>query len=105
MLLLTGEESRLPLYYRMVPGSIKDVSTLKGSPEDFILTGSGKMNLVMDKGSYSEANVDAMYAKHMKFMIGVPFTAALAKKPWKMPGRISAHTTITAWLWTMNYML
>lgn len=80
MLMVTGEESRMPLYYRIIPGSIKDVSTLKDSLENLILIESGKMHLVMDKGFYSAANVDAMYAKHMKFMIGVPFTTAIAKK-------------------------
>lgn len=80
MLMITGEKSRLPLYYRIIPGSIKDVRTLKGSLETLALFESGKMHLVMDKGFYSETNIDAMYAKHMKFMIGMPFTTAVAKK-------------------------
>lgn len=32
----------------------------------------------MDKGFYSELNVDALYAAHKKFMVGIPFTAGFA---------------------------
>ena len=32
----------------------------------------------MDKGFYSEANVDAMYRKHIRFLSGVPFTVGYA---------------------------
>lgn len=33
----------------------------------------------MDKGFYSVKNIGALYSGHMKFMVGVPFTAAFAK--------------------------
>ena len=32
----------------------------------------------MDKGFYSETNLDAMYTSHKKFLVGVPFTTDLA---------------------------
>lgn len=80
LLMVTGEESHLPLYYRLIPGSIKDVSTLKESLAHFELLDARRLRLVMDKGFYSKANVDALYASHTKFTIGVPFTATLAKE-------------------------
>lgn len=79
LLMLTGEKSRMPVYYRIIPGSIRDVSTLRESIKNLELFKSGTMHFVMDKGFYSEKNIDALYSGHMKFMVGVPFTAAFAK--------------------------
>lgn len=80
LLMITGETSHLPLYYRIIPGSIRDVNTLTESLANMKLIGSGSMNLVMDKGFYSADNVNQMYAERMKFIIGVPFTTAFAKE-------------------------
>ena len=79
LLMLTGEKSRLPIYYRIIPGSIKDVSTLQESLKNLELINAGTLHYVMDKGFYSEKNIDTFYYKHLKFMVGVPFTASFAK--------------------------
>ena len=79
LLMLTGEKSRLPMYYRIIPGSIKDVSTLQESLENLELIKAGSLHYVMDKGFYSEKNIDAFYDRHLKYMVGVPFTASFAK--------------------------
>ena len=79
LLMITGEKSHLPIYYRIIPGSIKDVSTLEESLEHMKEIGNRKLHLVMDKGFYSQANVNAMYDNHLRFMIGVPFTSSLAR--------------------------
>ena len=79
LLMVTGQESHIPLFYRPLPGSIKDVSTLDESLQRLELVDVKVLHLVMDKGFYSEANVLALYARHIRFVIGVPFTASLAK--------------------------
>ncbi len=79
LLMLTGEKSRMPVYYRIIPGSIRNVSTLRESIKNLELFKTGTMHFVMDKGFYSEKNIDALYDRHMKFLVGVPFTAAFAK--------------------------
>ena len=79
LLMLTGEKSRLPIYYRIIPGSIKDVSTLQESLKNLELINAGMLHYVMDKGFYSEKNIDTFYYRHLKFMVGVPFTASFAK--------------------------
>jgi len=38
------------------------------------------IHVVTDKGFYSEANIDAMYEKHIKFIVGVPFTVGFANE-------------------------
>lgn len=79
LLMVTGQESHIPLFYRPLPGSIKDVTTLDESLHRLELVDVKVLHLVMDKGFYSEANVLALYARHIRFVIGVPFTASLAK--------------------------
>jgi hypothetical protein len=76
--MMLGEKSRMPVYFEFLQGSIKDVSTLSQVVEvmDFLKT--DRLHMIMDKGFYSEANVDAMYFVHMRFAVGVPFTTDLA---------------------------
>lgn len=72
--LLFGEESNLPFYYRKLPGNISDVQTVKNLLADMDFFTYKKIKLVMDRGFYSEANVNAMYQHHLKFLIGVKVT-------------------------------
>lgn len=78
LLMLTSEETHLPVYYRILSGALKDVSSLRESLDNFRLLKARTVRMVMDKGFYSEPNVDAMYAAHYRFSIGVPFTSKLA---------------------------
>lgn len=78
LLMVTSEKTHLPIYYRILSGSIKDVSTLKESIGNLQLLNTKPVRLVMDKGFYSGPNVDALYDRHYRFSIGVPFTASLA---------------------------
>ena len=80
LLMITGENSHMPLYYRIIPGSIKDVRTLRESLRNMEYIEAGRLHYVMDKGFYSEPNIDAMYDAHKRFMIGVPFTAGFANE-------------------------
>jgi len=59
-------------------GSIRDAATLKESIGNLKLLDTRTVRLIMDKGFYSEANVDALYGGRYKFSIGVPFTTSLA---------------------------
>ena len=80
--LLMGEKSRLPVYQTMYSGSLKDVSTLSATIDQVSqYLGDSEILLVMDKGFFSKANVDAMLAseKPLRFIIPVPFTAKFAK--------------------------
>ncbi|SCW87323.1 Transposase DDE domain-containing protein, partial [Paenibacillus tianmuensis] len=72
--LLFGEQSNLPFYYRKLPGNISDVQTVKKLLADMDFFTYKKIKLVMDRGFYSEANINAMYQHHLKFLIGVKVT-------------------------------
>lgn len=67
--LLFGEESGLPFYYRKLAGNISDVKTVKNLLADIESIGLGKVKLVMDRGFYSEDNINALYQNHLKFLI------------------------------------
>jgi transposase len=68
--LLFGEKSNIPFYYRKLPGNISDVITVKNLLADLDFLGYKKVKLVMDRGFYSENNINELYQKHLKFLIG-----------------------------------
>lgn len=78
LLMLTSENTHLPVYYRILSWSIRDASTLKESIRNLKLPDTKAVRLIMDKGFYSEANVDALYKGWYRFSIGMPFTTSMA---------------------------
>jgi len=67
--LVFGEESGLPFYYRKLAGNIPDSKTLMNLLDTLSGLGFSKIKLVMDRGFYSKANIDALYKEHLKFLI------------------------------------
>jgi len=78
--LLFGETSRLPVYYRKLPGNIADVKTIQNLLADIGFLNLDKVKLVMDRGFYSEENINALYQKHYKFLIAGKTSLKLVKK-------------------------
>ena len=74
LLLLFGEQSRLPFYYRKVAGNITDVKTVERLLDELDMYELKKTKLVMDRGFYSENNINALYSAHKKFLIGLKIT-------------------------------
>ena len=68
--LLFGESSGLPVYYRKLPGNISDVKTISHLLKELECLQIDKVNLVMDRGFYSELNINELYQHHHKFLIG-----------------------------------
>ena len=66
-----GESSNLPFYYRKLAGNIPDSKTIRNLLADLDVLGFSKVKLVMDRGFYSEANVNSLYKDHLKFLIAV----------------------------------
>jgi len=67
--LVFGETSNLPFYYRKLSGNIPDSKTLKHLMADLDTLGFNKVKLVMDRGFYSEYNINVLYKDHVKFII------------------------------------
>ena len=68
--LLLGQSSGLPAYYRKLAGNITDVMTIENLLKGIDYLDIGKIKIVMDRGFYSAANVNALYKGHHKFVIG-----------------------------------
>lgn len=80
MCMLMGNKSRIPMYFEVLPGSIRDINTLKKVIADLKWLDADKLRLVMDKGFCSEENIDGMYAAGYKFLIGMSFVSNLTKE-------------------------
>ena len=70
--MLYGHNSKLPVYYRRLPGSISDVSTLKTTLCSLDFIGQTKLTFILDKGFYSKVNIDALFRAGCNFIISVP---------------------------------
>lgn len=77
--LLFGQQSRLPFYYRKLPGNIPDVKTLRKLVADMNTLGYEKIKVVLDRGFFSAANINDLYRQHMKFLIGGKMSLKLVK--------------------------
>ncbi len=73
-----GEESMLPIFYNLYPGSIKDVKTLSNILTYCDVLKIKKIKFVMDKGFYSDSNITQMLQANKKFTISIPFKSAIA---------------------------
>ncbi len=67
--LVFGEKSNLPFYYRKLAGNIPDVKTVKNLLADMDFLSLKKVKLLMDRGFYSEENINGLLQYHYKFLI------------------------------------
>lgn len=58
----------LPVYYRLLPGNVKDISALLSSVDEF---GDTSITAIGDKGFFSKANVVALEERGIKFIIAL----------------------------------
>lgn len=68
--LLFGEESCLPFYYKKLSGNISDVSTVKQLLKDMGFLGCKRIKLALDRGFYSERNINDLCSERIKFLMG-----------------------------------
>ena len=69
-----GQESMLPLYYRIYPGSIPDKTHLKYMTEDTGVISGKKARFVMDRGFYSAENLRFLTGRNCRFIIALPIS-------------------------------
>ncbi|NLD20573.1 MAG: transposase [Clostridiales bacterium] len=67
-----GEESGLPLYYRIYPGSISDKAHLKYMTADNEFINGKQTRFVMDRGFYSADNLSYLAQNGYRFVIALP---------------------------------
>lgn len=75
-----GQSSNLPFYYRKLAGNIPDAKTIKNLLAELNVLGYSKVKLVMDRGFYSEDNINALFKDHLKFLISAKMSLSLIRK-------------------------
>ena len=80
LVLVYGQESKLPVCYCKLPGNISDVTTVKKLLFDLEFLSLNKVKLVMDRGFFSETDISALYEHHYKFLIAVKTSLKLVQK-------------------------
>ncbi len=78
--LVFGEKSNLPFYYRKLAGNIPDSKTVKNLLAELDILGFSKVKLVMDRGFYSEDNINALFNEHLKFLISTKMSLSFIRK-------------------------
>lgn len=75
-----GEESGLPLYYRVYPGSISDKAHLQYMVEDNEFINGKRIRFVMDRGFYSKENLQYLVKGGYRFVIALPGSLKYCKE-------------------------
>ena len=75
-----GEESKLPLYYRIYPGSIPDKAHLRYMTQDSGVITRKKVRFVMDRGFYSADNLKYLVEHNCRFVIALPLSLKYSKE-------------------------
>jgi transposase len=68
--LIIGEKTSIPVYYRILPGNITDVSTINKLINDIKYLNIDNVILVMDRGFFSKQNIIDLNDNGYKFVIG-----------------------------------
>lgn len=97
LLMITGQKSRLPIYFMPLDGKIKDVKALKSVLENQTMIAPKTLSLIMDKGFFSLYNLEALYKNHFHFALGVPFTSRIAREAVeKYRDKIESHYNVVS---------
>jgi len=78
--LVFGEESNLPFSYRKLAGNNPDSKTVRRLLDELNILGYSKVKLVMDRGFYSEDNINDFFRNHVKFLISVKMSLSVIRK-------------------------
>lgn len=77
LFLVSDVDARLPLFFKLVPGNVTDVTLLDETLEEIAAYKISKPFLVLDRGFFSAENLEKLKEKKMGFIIGLPATTTL----------------------------
>lgn len=77
--LVLSLQRHLPLYFKLFPGSINDVVTLKNLVAEVKAFGITKSLFILDRGFYSESNIKELSNEGIDFILPLPFSVNLGK--------------------------
>lgn len=76
--LILGQPSQLPIAYRIYPGSISDVTTLRNILILLDDLGVRDFTFILDRGFYSAANIKDMAEEEIRFVLPLSFSTKIA---------------------------
>ncbi len=79
-LLVVDRDSSLPIYFRILPGNIVDVSSLINTREELAQYGVKNSFVCTDAGFFSEDNIKDMYKNNVDFLMRLPAVRTLYKE-------------------------
>ncbi len=103
LILLLGEESRLPIYYNRLAGNISHVKMIQNIMTDIEFLKKDRIKLIMDRGFYSEDNIDAIYQKHYKFILNAKISLKYIQKKLNEVRKIILSKTHYSSKFELNY--
>lgn len=71
-LMLVDKTSKLPIYFRAIPGEIADISTLKITIDQIRRLGLKPESTILDAGYFSEDNIDYLCSNDINFVTRMP---------------------------------
>ena len=77
--LVVSLHRHIPLYFKLFPGSINDVVTLKNLVVEIKAFGIMKSLFILDRGFYSENNIKEMNSEKIDFILPLPFGIKIGK--------------------------
>ena len=80
LMLVADKANLMPLFFRYIPGSVPDVSSLKPTIDEMNKFGIGNTYSIFDAGFYSEDNIKALQKMEMQFMVRLPANRNLFKE-------------------------
>jgi len=78
--LVVARDTRLPIWYRTLPGSIPDVASLRATSALLRDLGLDDFSFTLDRGYYSRDNLLDMLDDGIRFLIGVPLHLKQARE-------------------------
>lgn len=80
LLCVIDKETKVPLFYRYLPGNLADVSTLQHTIFELSLMGVKSSFALIDAGYFSEDNICDLYDKKIHFLSRLPRSRSLYKE-------------------------
>lgn len=90
-LMLVDEASKLPIYFRAIPGDIADVSTIRLTLDEIMRLGLKTNSAILDAGYFCENNVRYLCEQGINFVTRMPKSRKIYKQLVDESGNIERH--------------
>ena len=80
LLCVVNQHTKMPLFYRFLPGNIVDISSLQRTIQELDLMGAKNNFVLLDAGYCSKDNIVDLYQKKIDFLVRLPSQRTLYKE-------------------------